>query len=377
MGAGAQDSVAESGRQMFGFDHTTVTDDHRPLDGVAQLADISRPGIVGEQIHNRFADGGHFAAVLRAHFRNQKLHQVGDVLLVFPQGRHVDVEHIQPVIEIAAQLTRGNGIVGNFVGGRQHAHINRRFHFASQAAQLMVFEYAQQLGLRGYRHLADFVEQYSAPFSQFEASGTALQGSGKCTLFMSEDFALDQCFRNRGAVYGHEGTLAARTELVDGASHQLFAGATCPRDQYRGGTGSYQFDQPEDLLHLPRRPAQLPERSRIPQPPPRALQLRAGAKQRTSVLQHGAQPVGIDRLGNVVVGPKAHGLNRAVDGALRIDQDYIHRLSFFRQAFQKLKAAHARHLEVRDYDRGTPLCGFLQTLLTIASGFRAISPGRN
>jgi len=31
--------------------------------------------------------------------------------------RHVDVEHVKPVIKIAAQFTRSNGIIRNLVGG--------------------------------------------------------------------------------------------------------------------------------------------------------------------------------------------------------------------------------------------------------------------
>ena len=69
MSTGAQDRVAESGRQMFGFDHASVAHNHSALDRVAQFADVSRPGIVVEQIHHGFADGAHFAGMLLAHFR--------------------------------------------------------------------------------------------------------------------------------------------------------------------------------------------------------------------------------------------------------------------------------------------------------------------
>ena len=68
IGTGALDGVAESGRQMFGFDHAAVAHNHSALNRVAQLADISRPGIVVEQIHHGFADGTHLAGMLRRSF---------------------------------------------------------------------------------------------------------------------------------------------------------------------------------------------------------------------------------------------------------------------------------------------------------------------
>ena len=49
--------------------------------------------------------GSNFAAMLCAHFRNQKLNQIRNVFLMLSQRRHVNVEDIQPVIKIAAQFS--------------------------------------------------------------------------------------------------------------------------------------------------------------------------------------------------------------------------------------------------------------------------------
>jgi hypothetical protein len=96
----------------------------------------------------------------------------------------------------------------------------------------MVFENAQQLGLRGYRHFADFIKQDGAAFGQFEAPRAALEGSREGPFFVAKDFAFNQRLRNCRAVDRDEGTLPARAELMNRASHQLFASATGSRDQH-------------------------------------------------------------------------------------------------------------------------------------------------
>ena len=90
-----------------------------------------------------------------------------------------------------------------------------------------------------------------------------------------------------------------------------------------------------------------------------------------------AQPLGIDGLGDVVVGAQAHRLHRAVDRALRSHQDHRHGLSLLRQSLQQFDASHTRHLEVCNHDGGIPLRRFFQSLGTVESGFSAIAPGGN
>ena len=109
------------------------------------------------------------------HVSQQCVHQLRNVFFVVAQWRQVDVENVEPVIKIAAQFALGHRLFRNFVGGRQHPHVHRRFYLAAQAAQLAVFQHAQQLGLGGGGHLADFIQQQRAFFRQFKAAGAALQ----------------------------------------------------------------------------------------------------------------------------------------------------------------------------------------------------------
>ena len=158
VGRGPQRGLTESRRQMLGFDHTPVTHNHGALERVAQLTNVAWPGIIVEQVEHRFADRADLPGMLGAHLAKQQLNEVRNVFLVFAQRRHMDVEDIEAIVEIAAQLPAGHGFIGHFVGGGEDAHIHRRLDLASQAAQLVVFQHAQQLGLRRDRHLTDLVK---------------------------------------------------------------------------------------------------------------------------------------------------------------------------------------------------------------------------
>ena len=115
----------------------------------------------------------------------------------------------------------------------------------------------------------------------------------------------------------------------------------------------------------------------IAQAAARALEFGTRAEQGRGVLQHGAQPLGVDRFGDVIVGSQAHRLDRTVDGALGGNQDHRHSLSLVRQALQQFDAAHARHLEVGNDDGRVPPFGFLQPVRTVSGSFSAIAPGGN
>src|SRR5579872_186019 len=112
----------------------------------------------------------------------------------------MNVKHVEAEIKVLAQMTVGDSLFGIFVGGRKNAYINRRFDFAAEPANLVVFQDAQELRLRLCGHFADFVEKQRAAVGEFKAAEAALGGARKCTALMPEDFAFHQRLGNRGTV---------------------------------------------------------------------------------------------------------------------------------------------------------------------------------
>src|ERR1700716_1884155 len=102
---------------MLGFDHTAVTDNHSTLETVAQLPDVSWPGVVVEQVKHGFADRADLPRMFGAHLAEQQLNKVRNVFLVFAKRGHMYVEDIEAIVKIAAQLPASHGFIWNFVGG--------------------------------------------------------------------------------------------------------------------------------------------------------------------------------------------------------------------------------------------------------------------
>src|SRR5205085_9902285 len=98
----------------------------------------------------------------------------------------MDVEDVEPVIEVIAKFAFGDGLFRDFVGRGQHPDVYGCLDLASQAAQLAVFLDAQEFGLRAHGHLANLVELQSALFGPLEATGAALLPAGKGAVLMSE-----------------------------------------------------------------------------------------------------------------------------------------------------------------------------------------------
>jgi len=111
---------------------------------------------------------------------------------VLAQRRHVDVEDVQPVIEIAAQFAVRHCFIRNLVGGGEHAYIDRSLDLAAQPSQFPVFKNAQQFRLSPDRHFADLIQQQRAALRQFKTSRAAFHCTGERAFFVAEDFAFHQ-----------------------------------------------------------------------------------------------------------------------------------------------------------------------------------------
>ncbi len=66
------DWLAKAGRQVPGLDHSAVANNHRSLQRIAQFADVARPCVVLNIFITASLTVGDLAAVLGAHFRDQK-----------------------------------------------------------------------------------------------------------------------------------------------------------------------------------------------------------------------------------------------------------------------------------------------------------------
>jgi hypothetical protein len=89
-----------------------------------------------------------------------------EVLSPFPQGRNIDGENTQSVVEVFAEFAILDGGWQITVGRRDHAHVNMQSFGASQALEFTILQDPQQLGLQLGGHFTDFIQQGSKPWKQ-------------------------------------------------------------------------------------------------------------------------------------------------------------------------------------------------------------------
>ena len=82
------------------------------------------------------------------------------------------------------------------IGGGNDAHIHLHIPHAADAADYLVFEHAQELGLQQRRQFSDFIEEKRAPVCRFEKTLLQRLGIGEGTSFVAEEFGLHQRFGN-------------------------------------------------------------------------------------------------------------------------------------------------------------------------------------
>ena len=76
------------------------------------------------------------------------------------------------------------------------------------------------------------------PCGQLEAAGLGPRGAGEGALLVAEELALQQVLREGAAVDGDEGLAARGPLVVEGAGHQLLAGAGLAGDSTEEGVSA-------------------------------------------------------------------------------------------------------------------------------------------
>ena len=85
----------------------------------------------------------------------------------------------------------------------------------------------------------------------------------------------------------------------------------------------------------------------------------------------------IDRLGQVVVGAVADGLDGRLHGALRGEDDHAEVGELILEGAQQPEAVHARHHQVGQHDAGAERRDLLERLLAVRGVLGDVAPGAN
>ena len=88
--------------------------------------------------------------------------------------------------------------------GCDHPDIDAADSGRTDSLDFLVLQHAKKLGLRSRGQFANFVEEYSPAVGAFKDSGAILNGTGKGTLHMAEQFAFRERLHQSGTIAGNK-----------------------------------------------------------------------------------------------------------------------------------------------------------------------------
>ena len=118
---------------------------------------------------------GNLALHAQGRVRQQHPGQRQDVVSPLAQRGHVQLDHLEPIVQVLAKSAARNSVGQLAVGGGQHAHVDPAALVLAHAADLALLQRAQQLDLHAGRDLAHFVEQQRAAVGRLEQARSVLR----------------------------------------------------------------------------------------------------------------------------------------------------------------------------------------------------------
>src|SRR6185369_15925427 len=128
----------------------------------------------------------------------------------------------KPSVEILAKLLLLDHVEQRSMCRRHDAQVDREWLARADRHDLVFLEHPKHRRMRGGRKVSDLVEEQRSTVGGANETGTILGGAGKCSAPIAEEFALDECWRERAAIDRHERAGSAR-QSMNCARNELLA----------------------------------------------------------------------------------------------------------------------------------------------------------
>jgi hypothetical protein len=217
---------------MVRLNYITGANDDRTLDDVLELANVAGPAMSLEGAH-RIGRETQIRSVLAFRMAIHKV--VGEdrnVAFALTQRGKLQSGDVEAVEQIGAKPVLGDSRLERQVRSGHNARAQSALLRAAKATEAAVFDDAQQLRLQLERELGDFVEEDRSRAGNLEQTALEISGVGERTRLVTKQLALEQSFRDRGAVEGHEWLGGSGARRVNPAREQLLARARLSDQQY-------------------------------------------------------------------------------------------------------------------------------------------------
>jgi len=198
-------------------------------------------------------------------------------------------------------------------------------------------------------HFSDLVQKQRASVGHFEPAGLLPHRSAKGSLFVAEQFAFHQGFGQRGDIGGDERADLPDAQVVNRSGHEFLSRAALALDQDGHVGVGHLTDAIEHMLHGGAAAHHVGNLAHRAEPLPQSPVLFDQAVVLQGVANLQPQHVQVHRLGDKVVCPLTHRLDRRLDRAVGGDhQDHGLGPRLLDLAEQVDAGQPSRHLQVRD-----------------------------
>jgi len=219
---------------------------------------------------------------------------------------------------------------------------------AAHPLELHLLEDPQQFRLQVQRHFTDLVQKHRAVARQFELSQFPRDCAGKGTLFVAEQFGLQQRLDNRRTVHRNVGLIASRI-VVNHLGDQLLTGAALSLDQDRRAVLRDDADRFEDLAHLFPGPDDVPHLEVAGRFHQQAIDLLFHFAGFQRLFYGHVQLVDVHRFVDVVESPALHGADRRIHIMMGGNHDHLDVLFVLAQILQNGESVHIGKPDVEDH----------------------------
>ena len=211
-------------------DDVLLRAEQQALDDVLHLPDVAGPAVLQQ---GRFGVGRKalLHAELLAVLLQEALSQREDGILPFPQRGHIEIDHIDAVVEVLPEKAPLHQPAEVAVGGQDHPDIHRDRLAAAHAHHLPGLQDPQQLHLAGELHVPDLIQEEGAAVGGLHQAGLCPHGAGEGALHVAKELTLHQLPGHAGAVYCDKGALLAAADVVQVLGKEALAGAGLPQKE--------------------------------------------------------------------------------------------------------------------------------------------------
>jgi hypothetical protein len=136
-------------RQVVHIDPISPAEDDGPLDDVPQFADISGPMGMLQDLHRLGGETRHRSVAGPAEKDHEPLGQRDEIFRPFPERGKLDLDHVEPVVEILPEPSLLKGFFQIDIRRRDDPDVGPARHVVTEALVLFVLDEPEKFRLEG------------------------------------------------------------------------------------------------------------------------------------------------------------------------------------------------------------------------------------